>query len=75
MEEREQILFMQIRMIRFFSERFNLPLRNIAEIFKEFAVLSFIKGSFGILHLEGDEAVFEEVYNYLKSKGVSFDEA
>lgn len=60
---------MQIRILRKASERFGLPLKETAELFKKFDVLKYIRECFGIFHVEGDEAVFEDVKSYLKIKG------
>ena len=53
------------------SERFNLSLKETAVLFKKFDVLKYIRACFGIFHVEGDEAVFEEVKAYLKAKGAA----
>lgn len=71
MEEKEQILFMQIRILRMAAEKFAISLKQAAMLFDAYNVLSFIREGFGIFHVEGDEAVFEEVKDYLKSKGAS----
>ena len=36
-----------------------------------FDVLRYIRECFGIFHVEGDEAVFEDVKAYLKAKGAN----
>lgn len=69
MDEQGQILFMQIRLIRMASERYGMSLKHTAELFDRYKVLPFIRECWGIFHVEGDEAVFEEVKNYLISKG------
>ncbi len=71
MNEQEQILFMQIRLLRMSAEKFNLSLKEVAELFEKFDVLKYIRNGFGIFHVEGDEAVFEDVKHYLKSKGAA----
>ena len=71
MNESQQILFMQIRIIRMMSEKYSLSLKQAAELFGKYNVLPFIREGFGIFHVEGDEAVFEEVKSYLKSKGAA----
>ncbi len=71
MNEQQQILFMQIRILRKASERFGLSLKETAELFKKFGVLKYIRECFGIFHVEGDEAVFEDVKSYLKLKGAA----
>ena len=71
MDENQQILYMQIRIIRMMSEKYSLSLKQAAELFGQYNVLPFIREGFGIFHVEGDEAVFEEVKSYLKSKGAA----
>ena len=71
MNESQQILFMQIRILRMMAEKYSLSLKKAAELFGQYNVLPFIRESFGIFHVEGDEAVFEEVKSYLTSKGAA----
>ena len=71
MNESQQILFMQIRILRMMAEKYSLSLKKAAELFGQYNVLPFIRESFGIFHVEGDEAVLEEVKSYLKSKGAA----
>ena len=71
MNEAQQILFMQIRILRMMAEKYSLSLKETEEIFGQYNVLPFIREGFGIFHVEGDEAVFEEVKGFLKSKGAS----
>lgn len=71
MNEQQQILFMQIRILRMASERFNLSLKETAQLFKKFDVLKYIRECFGIFSVEGDEAVFDDVKGYLKIKGAA----
>lgn len=62
---------MQIRLLRIMAEKYSLSLKEAAEIFRRYDVLPFIRDGFGIFHVEGDEAVFEEVKAYLQSKGAA----
>ena len=71
MTQAQQILFMQIRILRIMAQKYSLSLKEAAEIFRQYDVLPFIRQGFGIFHVEGDEAVFEEVKSYLQSKGVA----
>ena len=71
MNESQQILFMQIRILRMMAEKYSLSLKQVAEIFGQYDVLTFIREGFGIFHIEGDEAVFEEVKAYLQAKGAN----
>lgn len=60
---------MQIRMLRITAQRLGLSLAQAAALFKKFSALDFIREGFGIFHVEGDEAVYDELCLYLKSKG------
>ncbi len=69
MDEQQQILYMQVRLLRMASEKFGISLKETAELFRTFDVLSYIRVGWGIFHTEGDEAVFVDVKQYLKNKG------
>lgn len=71
MNESQQILFMQIRILRMMAEKYSFSLKQVAELFGQYDVLTFIREGFGIFHVEGDEAVFEEVKAYLQAKGAN----
>ncbi len=71
MNEQQQILYMQVRMIRIASEKFGFSLKEAAELFKKFDVLQYIRVGWGIFHTEGDEAVFVDIKQFLKSKGAN----
>ncbi len=71
MNEQQQILYMQVRMLRMASERFGISLKEAAELFKQFEVLPYIRVGWGIFHTEGDEAVFVDIKQFLKSKGAN----
>lgn len=71
MDEAQQILFMQIRLLRMMAEKYSLSLKEAAEIFDRYKVLPFIRDGFGIFHVEGDDAVFEEVKDFLKAEGAA----
>lgn len=71
MSERQQIIYMQVRIIRLASEEWNKPIEMIVELFARHNVLQYIEECFGIFHVEGDEAVLEDIITYLKNKEVA----
>lgn len=73
MSESQQILYMQIRILRMCADKFGLSLRETANLFARYDVLSFISEAFGIFHVEGDDSVFEETKSYLLSKGWRYE--
>ena len=70
MSEKEEITFMQTRIIRLASEEWKLSVDKIVDIFSKAAVLEYIEKCYGIFHCEGDDVVLEEVAEYLEKKGV-----
>ena len=71
MSEKQQILYMQTRMIRNASEKWNRPIEIISELFEKYDVLQYIEECFELFHVEGDEAILEDVTEYLENKGWS----
>lgn len=70
MSERQQMIYMQARMIRLFSEKWGKPVETTACLFTEHRVLEYIEECFGIFHVEGDDEILEDITAYLKNKGV-----
>lgn len=71
MNETQQIIYMQARIIRLASEKWNMPVEIIADLFAKHGVLQYIEQCFGIFHLEGDEAILEDVTSYLNRRGLA----
>ena len=69
MTERRQITHMQVRLVRMAVEKWGLPVGKVAGIFSEYQVFEYIRDCFGIFHVEGDEAIWEDLVPYLKSRG------
>ena len=69
MSERKQITHMQVRIARMAAEKWNLSIADVARVFSQYQVFEYIRDCFGIFHLEGDEAVWEDIVPYLKSRG------
>ena len=70
MSKKEEIIFMQIRLIRLASEEWHLSIDTIIEIFKHKNVFSYIEKGYGVFHCEGDEVVLEDVGDFLMRKGI-----
>lgn len=73
MSEKAEITFMQTRLIRLASEEWHLPIKKIIELFKRVDVLGYIEKGYGIFHCEGDEAVLEDITEFLEEKGIKID--
>ncbi len=71
MGDKAEITFMQTRMIRLASEEWQLPIDRIVEIFRKMNVFSYIEKGYGIFHCEGDEAVLDDIGEFLARKGIN----
>ena len=69
MGEQQQIIYMQTRIIRLASEHWDTSMKDVVEMFSHFEVLQYIENCFGIFHTEGDEAILEDVTEYMRNKG------
>jgi hypothetical protein len=70
MGERQQITYLQTRITRMACREWGMPMREVIDVFEQHDVLGYIERNFGLLHMEGDDAVFDDVTCYLRSKGV-----
>ena len=70
MSEKSEITFMQPRLIRLASEEWHLPIEKIVDLFKKVDVLGYIETGYGIFHCEGDDAVLEDISEFLERKGL-----
>lgn len=70
MSEREEITFMQTRLIRLASEEWHLSIEHIIDLFRKADVFGYVETCYGIFHCEGDEAVLEDIEEFLERKGV-----
>lgn len=73
MSKETEITFMQTRLIRLASEEWQLPVEQVIYIFKKYDVLAYIEIGYGIFHCEGDEAVLDDITDFLKRKGVDMN--
>lgn len=73
MSEKAEITFMQTRLIRLASEEWHLSMEQIIDLFKKADILEYIEKSYGIFHCEGDEAVLEDITEFLNRKGIKMN--
>lgn len=74
MSEKRQIIYMQTRLMRLAAETWNKTMDDVVELFTGYGVLQYIEECFGIFHVEGDEAILDDVVTYLENKGAIWDE-
>lgn len=71
MSEQAEITFMQTRLIRLASEEWHMSVERVVELFRKADVFDYIETGYGIFHCEGDEAVLEDIAEFLERKGIS----
>lgn len=62
---------MQTRLTRTAAEKWQKPLAEVIKVFTRYDVLEYIENCYEIFHVEGDEAIFEDIENYLSAKGAT----
>ena len=70
MSEKSEILFMQVRLLRLASEKWNTTITKVSVLFEKYGILKFIEDCYGIFHTESDEVVFDEISLVLNHRGV-----
>lgn len=70
MTRKEEILYMQTRLLRLAASYGSHSDDEIQSIFVKYGVYEYIEDGYELFHLEGDEAVLQEIAEMLKRKGV-----
>ena len=68
MSEKEEILFMQTRLIRLAAEEWKLSMDEVLSLFKQAKVLDYIEQAYGIFHCEGMRQCCRILKNILMRK-------
>lgn len=72
MNEKSQIIFMQVRLLRLAAATWNISIKQVMNLFIQYGVFEYIEAGYGIFHCEGDEAILEDISKLLTSKGMKF---
>ena len=63
-------MYMQTRLLRLAASHWSHSDDEIQSIFVKYGVYEYIEDGYELFHLEGDEAVLQEIAEMLKRKGV-----
>ena len=74
MNEKSEIVFMQVRLLRLASEEWQMSIQKVNALFDKYSILKFIEDCYGVFHMEGDYAVFAEIKTLLKNKGADVND-
>ena len=72
MTSREEIAYMQARIARMASEKWGVSIAEVGRVFAELHALEHIRDCYGVFHVEGDEAVWEEMQPFFQSRGCPY---
>lgn len=68
MEERSQIVFMQVRIVRMYATAHGVTLAEAARAFEAAGAFRYIADCWGLFHVEGDDAVLDDVESFMRSR-------
>ena len=71
MNEKAQILYMQVRLVRLASNEWNMPISEVGRVFYDNGVFEYIDKLWDLFHVEGDYAVLEDIKSYLQNRKVT----
>lgn len=71
MGEREQIVYMQVRIVRMYAASHALTLAQAARTFDEAGAFRYISDCWGLFHIEGDDAILQDVESFMQTKGAA----
>lgn len=60
-----EVLFMEVRLIRDFCEKYNLTMQAANKIFRENEIWSYIEDCYDALHTSGDEYILNDIESML----------
>ena len=66
MERRQQIIYMQVRLVRKAAEAWGVPIDQVPQ---------YIEDNYDLLHMEGDEAIFADITQLMERRGAMADAA
>lgn len=66
MSEKAQVLFMQIRLVRLAAETWNILIEDAVRVFRDADVFGYIEKGYGIFYCEGDEAILEDISEFIE---------
>ena len=66
-----EVLFMEVRLIREFCEKHNINTRKANEIFNEKQIWNYIEDCYESLHTSGDEYILNDIEEVLQLRGAA----
>ncbi len=67
MNEKQQCLYMKIRLVRLAARRWNTSVADAATVFWKQGVFSYIENNFDLFHIQGDDAILDDIFLFLEN--------
>ncbi len=58
---------MKLRLVRLAARRWNLSIADAAVVFAERGIFSYIENNFDLFHIQGDDAILEDIFFFLEN--------
>ena len=71
--KKQDIFMLQVRLYRLAQLRWNISQSECNKLFKKYDIYRYIEDCYEEYHIQGDETNIDDIENYLKNRGFSFD--
>ena len=71
MTERAEMTFMHARIARIATQKWGVSICEVGRLFDQYKAFQHIRDCYDLYHVEGDEAVWEDMQPYFHNKGYS----
>lgn len=72
MSEKSEISYMQVRIARMAARKWNLSIAEVGKLFAQHQVFQHIRDCYPVYHVEGDEAVWEDLQAFFRNRGCHY---
>ena len=70
MDRKDEMILIQVRLLRLATKTWHKEMPEVAKLFSQFKVYDFMQDMYEEFHVQGDSANLNEVEAYLRSQGV-----
>ena len=71
--QKNDLFLLQVRMFRLAQIKWNVDSKKCSELFNKYKIYNYIETCYEFFHIQGDEANFADIENFLKNQGADYD--
>ena len=71
--QKNDLFLLQVRMFRLAQIKWNVDSKKCSELFNKYKIYNYIEICYEFFHIQGDEANFVDIENFLKNQGADYD--